>query len=93
MWHLPTVTNLIKDHMSTGNINDASGMLFDKIMLDNGLKNDAALSRFLEVNPPVISKVRHGRLTVSAQMKIDIHKKTRMPISEIEKLIDRLAVK
>jgi hypothetical protein len=28
------------------------------------LKNDAALSRVLEVAPPVISKIRHGRLPV-----------------------------
>ena len=30
------------------------------------LKNDAALSRALEVAPPVISKIRHGRLPVGA---------------------------
>ena len=29
------------------------------------LKNDAALSRALEVSPPVISKIRHRRLPVT----------------------------
>jgi len=32
------------------------------------LKNDAALSRALEVAPPVISKIRHRRLPVGASM-------------------------
>ena len=32
------------------------------------LKNDAALSRALEVAPPVISKIRHGRLELREMM-------------------------
>jgi plasmid maintenance system antidote protein VapI len=67
---------------------DASGKLFDKIIDDNWLKNDAALARYLEVNPPVISKVRHGKLPVGASMIINIHKRTGLSILKIEELIE-----
>jgi len=38
--------------------------LLDTLIERLRLKNDAALSRALEVAPPVISKIRHGRLPV-----------------------------
>ena len=71
----------------TGNINDASGKLFDRIIDDNNLKNDAALARYLEVNPPVISKIRNGKLPVGDSLKINIHKRTGRSIAMIEELI------
>lgn len=40
--------------------------LLDTAMQRFSLKNDAALSRFLETSPPAISKMRHGRLHVGA---------------------------
>jgi plasmid maintenance system antidote protein VapI len=58
--------------------------LFDKIILAMQLKNDAALSRELEVAPPVVSKLRHARLTLGPSMAIKIHKLTGMPIVQIE---------
>jgi hypothetical protein len=67
--------------------NDASGGLFDKIIEDNKLKNDAALARFLQLNAPVVSKVRHGKLPVGDSLKINIHKRTGMSILKIEELI------
>lgn len=71
----------------TGNINDLSGKLFDKIIADQNLKNDAALARYLQVNPPVISKIRHGKLQVGDSLKINIHKRTGLSITKIEGLI------
>lgn len=38
--------------------------LLDTLIVHLNLKNDAALSRALEVAPPVISKIRHNRLPV-----------------------------
>ena len=38
--------------------------LLDSLIEKLHLKNDAALSRALEVAPPVISKIRHRRLPV-----------------------------
>ena len=47
--------------------------LLDTLIDKLKLKNDAALSRALEVTPPVISKIRHRRLTVGASLLIRMH--------------------
>ena len=55
------------------------------------LKNDAALSRALEVAPPVISKIRHRRLPVGASLLIRMHEVTDLSIAELRSLMgDRL---
>jgi hypothetical protein len=41
---------------------ERNNALIDVLIKTMSLKNDAALSRVLEVAPPVISKIRHGRL-------------------------------
>ncbi|HTN66666.1 MAG TPA: hypothetical protein VL051_10845 [Burkholderiaceae bacterium] len=51
------------------------------------LKNDAALSRALEVAPPVISKIRHRRLPVGASLLIRMHEVSEMSISELRELM------
>jgi hypothetical protein len=48
------------------------------------LKNDAALSRTLEVAPPVISKIRHHRLPVSASLLIRIHEATELSVADLQ---------
>lgn len=57
--------------------------LFDYLLEKLGLKTDAALCRALEVAPPVVSKIRHAKLTVTARMMIKIHDVSGMSISEI----------
>ena len=48
--------------------------LLDAIIVKLHLKNDAALSRALEVAPPVISKIRHRTLPIGAtSRKSKIH--------------------
>src|SRR5476649_1467108 len=47
--------------------------LLDTLIENLRLKNDAALSRALEVAPPVISKIRHHRLPVGASLLIRMH--------------------
>lgn len=44
--------------------------LLDFLIARFQLKNDAALSRLLEVAPPVISKIRNGRLPIGASLLI-----------------------
>lgn len=51
------------------------------------LKNDAALSRLLEVAPPVISKVRHRRLPVGASLLIRMHEVSNLTIAELRDLL------
>lgn len=64
--------------------------LLDTIMEKLGLKNDAALSRALEVAPPVISKIRRHRIPVGATMMIRIHDVAALSLDEIR---DYLGVK
>ena len=58
--------------------------LLDAVMAKLGLKNDATLSRVLEVAPPVISKIRHGRLPVGATLLIRMHEVTDIAIRELK---------
>jgi hypothetical protein len=51
------------------------------------LKNDAALSRALEVAPPVISKIRHRRLPVGASLLIRMHEVTDLSIKDLRDLM------
>jgi hypothetical protein len=61
--------------------------LLDTLREKMHLKNDAALSRMLEVAPPVISKVRHRRLPVGASLLIRMHEVTGMSIRELRDLM------
>jgi hypothetical protein len=61
--------------------------LLDSLINKLQLRNDAALSRALEVEPPVISKIRHRRLPVGASMLIRMHEVTDMSIRELRVLM------
>ena len=56
-----------------------------------GAKNDAALSRALNVAPPVISKIRHNRLAIGYSLKIRILEKMEISVHEINYLIGEAA--
>ncbi|HEY4542858.1 MAG TPA: hypothetical protein VIG66_10860 [Noviherbaspirillum sp.] len=51
------------------------------------LKNDAALSRALEVAPPLISKIRHRRLPVGASLLIRMHEVSQLSIQDLRALM------
>jgi hypothetical protein len=51
------------------------------------LKNDAALSRTLEVSPPVISKIRHRRLPVTASLLIRMHEVSALSIADLRHIM------
>jgi len=61
--------------------------LLDTLIERLRLKNDAALSRALEVAPPVISKIRHGRLPVGAAMLIRMHEVSDLTIRDLRYLM------
>lgn len=61
--------------------------LLDALIERLNLKNDAALSRVLEVAPPVISKIRHRRLPVGASILIRMHEETGMSVRELRDLM------
>jgi hypothetical protein len=61
--------------------------LLDALIEHLRLKNDAALARALEVAPPVISKVRHLRLPVSAALLIRMHEVSELTIRDLRFLM------
>jgi len=66
--------------------------LLDTLIKRLTLKNDAALSRALEVAPPVISKIRHKRLPVGASLLIRMHEISDLSIKDLRDLMgDRRA--
>ncbi len=61
--------------------------LLDTLIENLRLKNDAALSRVLEVAAPLISKVRHRRLPVGASLLIRMHEVSDLSISDLRRLM------
>ena len=61
--------------------------VLDAIMEKLGLKNDAALSRALEVAPPVISKIRHRTLPIGATILLRMHEVSNFSIRELRALM------
>lgn len=61
--------------------------LLDTLIEKLHLKNDAALSRALEVAPPVISKIRHRRLPVGASLLIRMHEVSDLSIHDLRYLM------
>lgn len=77
--------------MAGRKIPDAAGYdpnrLLDAIMRKLHLKNDAALSRALEVAPPVISKIRHRTLPIGATILLRMHEVSDFSIRELRALM------
>ena len=60
--------------------------LLDTLIEKLKLKNDAELCRVLEVQPPIISKIRHGKLAVGATILLRMHEKSELSIRELKDL-------
>jgi|ERR1700712_43896 hypothetical protein len=74
-------------HSESTNVKYDPDNLLASIIGKLKLKNDAALSRALEVAPPVISKIRHRRLPVGASLLIRMHEVTDLSIAELRSLM------
>lgn len=61
--------------------------LLESLIEKLNLKNDAALSRALEVAPPLISKIRHRRLPVGASLLIRMHEVSDLSIQDLRHLM------
>ena len=75
------------EHALVGQETYDPNRLLDTLLERMNLKNDAALSRALEVAPPVISKIRHRRLPVGASLLIRMHEVSEMSIRELRDLM------
>ena len=62
-------------------------LVLDAIISKLRLKNDAALSRVLEVAPPVISKIRHNTLPIGATLLLRMHEESEFSIRELRELM------
>lgn len=62
--------------------NNLLDAMIDKI----GLRNDAALARQLQVAPPVISKMRSGKIPVGAGFLIRCHYASGLSIAALKEL-------
>ena len=60
--------------------------LLDTLIEKLNLKNDAELCRVLEVQPPIISKIRHGKLAVGATILLRMHEKSEISIRDLKEL-------
>jgi hypothetical protein len=61
--------------------------ILDTLIARLELKNDAALSRALEVAPPVISKIRHQTLPIGATILLRMHEVSNLSIRELRSLM------
>src|ERR1039457_6017422 len=61
--------------------------LLDSLIEKLGFKNDAALSKALEVAPPVISKIRHRKLPIGASLLIRMHEISDVSIKDLRALM------
>jgi plasmid maintenance system antidote protein VapI len=60
--------------------------LLDHLIKQFGLHKDAALARELQVSPPVLSKIRHGKMSITPAFILRVHETFDIPIKEIKKL-------
>lgn len=72
--------------MSQSKPYDPNAML-DTILAKLQLRNDAALSRLLEIQAPVISKIRHHRMPVSGALLVRIHEATGLSVRTLQDLM------
>lgn len=73
--------------LQSSDLNYNPNPLLDAIKEHLNLKNGAALSRILEVAPPVISKIRHAKLPVGATLLISMHEVTHIKIKKLRALM------
>lgn len=74
-------------NLKSDDFNYDPNTLLDRLIKLVGLKNDAALSKALEVAPPVISKIRHRRLPIGASMLIRMHEISDVSIKDLRALM------
>jgi hypothetical protein len=65
--------------------NDLLNVMLKKLHL----KTDASLAKVMGVAPPVISKMRHGKLPVGASFLITAEERTGMSIRKMKEMLDQ----
>lgn len=92
--HNPNFSSGAESHMDAqmSAVDYNPDVLLNELQQRLRLRNDAQLSRALEVAPPVISKIRHRRLPVGASLLIRMHEVSGISIRDLRNLMgDRRA--
>lgn len=82
-FNVPLRTAVVKEFAD-----EKPNQLIDRLLEVKQLRNDAELCRILQVSPPVISKIRNGRLNVSAALMIRMHDALGLSINELRELME-----
>jgi plasmid maintenance system antidote protein VapI len=61
--------------------------LIDYLLNRLELRSDAALSRAIGLPHPIVSRLRHGKCTVSAGILLKLHDTTGLPVEELRTYI------
>ncbi|WP_211460506.1 hypothetical protein [Collimonas silvisoli] len=84
-------TNAYSDTLPSNKLDDQvtydPNRLLDALIEKMHLKYDVALSRLLEVDPPVISAIRHRRLPIGPTLLISMHEASGLTIAELRSLM------
>lgn len=60
--------------------------LIDYLLKRFSIKSDAKLAEIMELRPPVLSKIRHGEMSVTPGFILNIHETFDIPIKEIKQI-------
>lgn len=61
--------------------------LLDRLMIELRAKNDAELARALEINPPIISKIRHRRMPLGSALLLRIHDVSGLSVRQLQEIL------
>ena len=67
---------------------EGANRLFDHLLRTYKIKNDSALAKLLGVLPPVVSKIRSGRLGMGDSILLSVHEVFEMPIKDIKEMLN-----
>jgi hypothetical protein len=73
-----------EDAQARAALAEKQAALLNQLMLEAGIKNDAHLSRLVEMSPPVISKLRNGWLPIGATILIALNEVTGRSIRDMK---------
>jgi transcriptional regulator with XRE-family HTH domain len=59
----------------------------DELIVAAGLKNDAAFCRYCRVHPSTLSKIRNGRLPLTALLFCRLHERLGVTMAEIRAVV------
>lgn len=79
------MANLLQ--LNSPDINYQPEQLLDALLKQLNLKNDAALSRRLDIAPPVISKIRNRLLPVGSTLLIRMHEVSEISIKDLRAMM------